>query len=99
MKQYNIAATFKDSSFFLLVVEHFLDLVFSLAFTPCVFPMIPILSSIIVKASQNESMSAKKGFLMSFVYVLANEFCIFISRNYCRNFWCKFEVLYKTLMY
>lgn len=36
--------------------------------------MIPILSSIIVKASQNESMSAKKGFLMSFVYVLAMSF-------------------------
>ena len=45
-----------------------------LAFTPCVFPMIPILSSIIVKASQNENMSAKKGFLMSFVYVLAMSF-------------------------
>lgn len=65
----NIAATFKDSSF-LLVVATFFGFGLLLAFTPCVFPMIPILSSIIVKASQNESMSAKKGFLMSFVYVL-----------------------------
>ena len=69
----NIAATFKDSSF-LLVVATFFGFGLLLAFTPCVFPMIPILSSIIVKASQNESMSAKKGFLMSFVYVLAMSF-------------------------
>src|SRR5574344_1969537 len=69
----NIAATFKASSF-LLVVATFFGFGLLLAFTPCVFPMIPILSSIIVKASQNESMSAKKGFLMSFVYVLAMSF-------------------------
>jgi thiol:disulfide interchange protein DsbD len=40
-----------------------------LSLTPCIFPMIPILSSIIV--SQGEGISAKKGFLLSLVYVLA----------------------------
>ena len=40
-----------------------------LAFTPCVFPMIPILSSII--AGQSENMSAGRGFRLSLVYVLA----------------------------
>jgi len=40
-----------------------------LAMTPCIFPMIPILSSIIV--SQGEGMSAKRGFLLSLVYVLS----------------------------
>ena len=40
-----------------------------LAFTPCVFPMIPILSSIIV--GQGEQMSARRGFVLSLVYVLA----------------------------
>ncbi|MEM7304475.1 MAG: protein-disulfide reductase DsbD, partial [Pseudomonadota bacterium] len=40
-----------------------------LAFTPCVFPMIPILSSII--AGQGETMTASRGFLLSLVYVLA----------------------------
>ncbi|RXI28419.1 protein-disulfide reductase DsbD [Aliarcobacter trophiarum] len=69
----SIAATFKDSSF-LLVIATFFGFGLLLSFTPCVFPMIPILSSIIVKASQNETMSAKKGFLMSFVYVLAMSF-------------------------
>jgi thiol:disulfide interchange protein DsbD len=33
--------------------------------------MIPILSSIIVKASKNENMSATKGFILSLIYVLS----------------------------
>lgn len=41
----------------------------ALSFTPCVFPMIPILSSII--AGQGRHVSAGKGFVLSLVYVLA----------------------------
>ena len=66
----NIAAALKDSNT-LLVLATFFGFGLLLSFTPCVFPMIPILSSIIVKASQNETMSAKKGFFMSLIYVLA----------------------------
>ncbi len=40
-----------------------------LSMTPCIFPMIPILSSIIV--SQGKDMNAKKGFFLSLVYVLS----------------------------
>ncbi|HEB83362.1 MAG TPA: protein-disulfide reductase DsbD [Gammaproteobacteria bacterium] len=40
-----------------------------LAFTPCVFPMIPILSGIIV--GQGEDLSTRKAFSLSLVYVLA----------------------------
>ena len=40
-----------------------------LAFTPCVFPMIPILSSIIV--GQGKDISTSKAFTLSLVYVLA----------------------------
>jgi len=40
-----------------------------LAFTPCVFPMIPILSSIIV--GQGEGITTRKAFTLSVVYVLA----------------------------
>ena len=39
-----------------------------LAFTPCVLPMVPILSSIIV--GQKEKLSATKGFFLSLCYVL-----------------------------
>ncbi len=40
-----------------------------LSLTPCVFPMIPILSGIIV--GQSEPLSAARGFALSLVYVLA----------------------------
>lgn len=66
----SIAAVLKNSNT-LLVLATFFGFGLLLSFTPCVFPMIPILSSIIVKASENETMSAKKGFFMSFVYVIA----------------------------
>jgi len=40
-----------------------------LAFTPCVFPMIPILSGIIV--GQGENITTRKAFYLSLIYVLA----------------------------
>ena len=66
----NIAASLKDSST-LIVLATFFGFGLLLAFTPCVFPMIPILSSIIVGASQKEKMTASKGFILSLVYVLS----------------------------
>lgn len=41
-----------------------------LSLTPCIFPMIPILSSIIVSQS-GDKMSVKKGFTLSFIYVFS----------------------------
>ncbi len=41
-----------------------------LAFTPCVLPMIPILSGLI--AGQGPNLGARRAFTLSFVYVLAN---------------------------
>jgi thiol:disulfide interchange protein DsbD len=43
-----------------------------LSLTPCVFPMIPILSSIIV--GQGEKVTTYKAFIMSLIYVLAMAF-------------------------
>ena len=40
-----------------------------LAFTPCIFPMIPILSGVIIGQS---NLSARKAFLLSLAYVLAS---------------------------
>jgi len=59
-----------ESAFF--VVFLFLILGLLLALTPCIFPMIPILSSIIVsQQGSSEKPSAMKGFLTSLVYVLS----------------------------
>ena len=51
------------------VIFSFFGLGLLLAFTPCVFPMIPILSSIIV--GQGESITTAKSFLYSVVFVLS----------------------------
>ena len=53
----------------LLTILTFFGFGLLLAFTPCVFPMIPILSSIIV--GQGEKITIRKAFAMSLTYVLA----------------------------
>ncbi len=53
----------------LWVILSFFGFGLLLAFTPCVFPMIPILSSIIV--GQGEGLSTRRAFALSLIYVLA----------------------------
>ncbi len=65
-----IANSLKSGSV-LLVLATFFGFGLLLSLTPCVFPMIPILSSIIVNAGQNSQLTAKKGFFLSLVYVIA----------------------------
>ena len=65
-----IAGTLKDGSV-LLVLATFFGFGLLLSLTPCVFPMIPILSSIIVKAGDSGKLTASKGFFLSLVYVLS----------------------------
>ena len=65
----SIADTLAKSSFIMVLITFFgFGLLLSL--TPCVFPMIPILSSIIVSQSK-DGMNAKKGFVLSLVYVFS----------------------------
>ncbi|WP_320035297.1 protein-disulfide reductase DsbD [Halarcobacter sp.] len=65
-----IAGTLKDGNI-LLVLATFFGFGLLLSLTPCVFPMIPILSSIIVKAGDSGNLTASKGFFLSLVYVLS----------------------------
>ena len=65
-----ITKNLKDGNV-LLILGTFFGFGLLLSLTPCIFPMIPILSSIIVGASQNQNMTASKGFFMSLVYVLS----------------------------
>ena len=62
------ALTHENPIFIILL---FLILGLLLALTPCIFPMIPILSSIIVSQSGTGKPSAMKGFFTSLVYVLS----------------------------
>jgi thiol:disulfide interchange protein DsbD len=63
-----IASTLEGGSTLFIVGAFFL-LGLGLAFTPCIFPMIPILSGII--AGQGDSITTRKAFTLSLVYVLA----------------------------
>lgn len=67
-EQDQIAATLAGGST-LLILLSFFGFGLLLAFTPCVFPMIPILSSIIV--GQGEELTTRRAFTLSLVYVLA----------------------------
>ena len=63
-----IAQTLKEGNIFWILLSFFgFGLLLSL--TPCVFPMIPILSSVIV--SQGGGLTTKRAFYLSLVYVLA----------------------------
>ncbi|MDD2383760.1 MAG: protein-disulfide reductase DsbD [Sulfurospirillaceae bacterium] len=68
-EQDTIAYSLANSNW-ILVLASFFGFGLLLSLTPCVFPMIPILSSIIVSQSSG-IMNAKKGFFLSLVYVLA----------------------------
>ena len=63
----SIASTLRHSSLGVILLTFF-GFGLLLALTPCVFPMIPILSSLIVGA---KDMNTKKAFIYSIVYVLA----------------------------
>ena len=67
-EQDKIASTLADGNLWTTMFVFF-GLGLLLAFTPCVFPMIPILSSIIV--GQGENLSTSKAFTLSLVYVMA----------------------------
>lgn len=63
-----IADTLKNSSVWIVILTFFVfGLLLSL--TPCIFPMIPILSSIII--GQGDQLTTRRAFIMSLVYVLA----------------------------
>ncbi|MBE9563396.1 MAG: protein-disulfide reductase DsbD, partial [Proteobacteria bacterium] len=65
-------ANMLSSASFLYTIMIFFGLGVLLSLTPCVFPMIPILSGIII--GQGKEITTYKAFLMSLVYVVAMAF-------------------------
>ncbi len=63
-----IADTIKSGSIGIILLT-FLGFGLLLALTPCVFPMIPIISGVII--SQGNSITTRKALMLSIVYVLA----------------------------
>lgn len=67
-EQDRIAESLKSGSSWLTIISFF-GFGLLLAFTPCVFPMIPILSGIII--GQGDKISTRSAFTLSVIYVLA----------------------------
>lgn len=85
MKEFSAPLSTQDQASKLLSSGHFLTIVASflgfgllLAFTPCVLPMIPILSSIIV-GQKRETLTPLSAFSLSLTYVLAMSFTYAIA--------------------
>ena len=67
-----IANKLKSSSFF-AVLALFFGFGLALSLTPCIFPMIPILSSIItLESKQSGHMSMKRGLFLAFIYIASS---------------------------
>lgn len=67
-EQFQLADRLLSNDSLLITLGLFVLLGLGLAFTPCVFPMYPILSSIIVGAGKNK-LTTSRAFFLSFVYV------------------------------
>ena len=67
-EQDRLAGMLADGRLWLIILT-FYGLGLLLTFTPCVLPMVPILSGIII--GQGPNLSARRGFMLSLVYVLA----------------------------
>ncbi|MCD2450680.1 protein-disulfide reductase DsbD [Methylicorpusculum oleiharenae] len=68
-EQDSIVSSMQHDSFWLTLAS-FLGFGLLLAFTPCIFPMIPILSGIIV--GQGHPLSTRRAFMLSLSYVVAS---------------------------
>lgn len=66
-QQFELANLLTSDESLLLVLLAFVALGIGLAFTPCVFPMYPILSGIVI--GQGKSISTSHAFTLSFIYV------------------------------
>tara|TARA_Y100001936_G_scaffold252558_1_gene312750 strand:- start:38455 stop:40380 length:1926 start_codon:yes stop_codon:yes gene_type:complete len=62
-----IGKMFEDGNFWLILASFF-GIGLLLSFTPCVFPMVPILSGIIVNSGKN--LTKSNGFILALAYVL-----------------------------
>ncbi len=68
-EEQDIAKMLQDQNM-LMVLAIFFGMGLLLSLTPCIFPMIPILSSIIVGQNKGD-MTPRQGFIISLVYVLS----------------------------
>ncbi len=90
-EEISIVNTLKHGSL-LTIITMFFGFGLLLALTPCIFPMIPILSSIIVSASKDKEINALKGLFLSSIYVLSMSIAYTIAGVIAGLFGAKFNI-------
>ncbi len=91
-EQNQIAAALHQDTLWLTLLS-FLGFGLLLSFTPCIFPMIPILSGIIV--GQGKNISTTKAFFLSLSYVIASAFTYTIFGILAALFGSNLQVLFQ----
>jgi len=88
-EQDRFASIIANESWLIIIGSFFLAGVL-LTFTPCVFPMIPILSGII--AGQGDNITTRKAFSLSLVYVLAMALTYAVAGAIVGRFGAEFNI-------
>ncbi|MBC8210665.1 MAG: protein-disulfide reductase DsbD [Gammaproteobacteria bacterium] len=88
-EQDRFAGIIANESLFIIIGSFFIAGLL-LTFTPCVFPMIPILSGII--AGQGDKITTRKAFTLSLVYVLAMAFTYAVAGAIVGRFGAEFNI-------
>ena len=91
-EQNQIAQSLGQESFALTLLS-FLGFGLLLAFTPCTFPMIPILSGIIV--GQGKALNTQKAFLLSLSYVIASALSYMVFGVLAAIFGSNLQILFQ----
>ena len=90
-----ITQTLKSGNIFLILVTFF-GFGLLLALTPCIFPMIPILSSIIVHhTKKGKVMSPSRGLFLSVIYVLSMSIAYTIAGVLAGLFGANIQVMFQ----
>ncbi|MFD2112237.1 protein-disulfide reductase DsbD [Thiorhodococcus fuscus] len=92
-EQDRIAAVLAGGSLWVIIAAFF-GFGLLLAFTPCIFPMIPILSGII--AGQGARITTRKAFILSLVYVLAMALTYTLAGVLAGLFGANLQVLFQN---
>ena len=87
-----IAASLKTGSVWFIILS-FLGFGIVLAFTPCIFPMLPILSGIVV--GQGSNLNTRRAFWLSLSYVLASALTYTVFGVLAGLFGSNFQVLFQ----
>lgn len=91
-EQDGIAEMLKNKNLLFTLIAFF-GFGFLLAFTPCMLPVIPILSAVII--SKKENISTKEGFVLSLIYVLSMSVVYAVAGVIAASLGCNIQAFFQ----